>query len=250
MPYNARIEGAMGSVPRISTQTSSSSRAVAPAWHTVVVLLAMFGLSAAGFISSKRFPLGGWHNRAAGYTFIIVFEWIIAAFVAWGVGSRGIRISELVGGSWAQPRDFFRDLGIAIGFLLVCGIGVVNGVGYLLKAAPNQAVRSMFPHGPMEVTLWLLMSLTAGFCEELIFRGYLQRQFAALTNSVWAAIVLQGLSFGAAHGYQGWKLMVVISVYGSLFGLLAQWRRSLRPGMITHFVQDGLGGLLARHLMR
>ena len=94
------------------------------------------------------------------------------------------------------------------------------------------------------------MSLTAGFCEELIFRGYLQRQFAALTNSVWAAIVLQGLSFGAAHGYQGWKLMVVIAVYGSLFGVLVQWRRSLRPGMMTHFIQDGLWGVVAGYLMR
>ncbi len=228
----------------------SPHHAIAPAWHTVVVLLAMFGLSAAGAISPKLFPLGGWHNHAAGYTFIIVFEWIVALFIAWGVKRQGVSISDLIGGKWARPRDFFRDLGIAIGFFLVCGVGVVSGVGHLLKAAPNQAVRSMFPHGLTEIALWLLMSLTAGFCEELIFRGYLHRQFAALTNSVWAAIVLQGLSFGAAHGYQGWKLMVVIAVYGSLFGVLVQWRRSLRPGMMTHFIQDGLWGVVAGYLMR
>jgi membrane protease YdiL (CAAX protease family) len=46
-------------------------------------------------------------------------------------------------------------------------------------------------------------------------------------------------------------MMVVISLYGILFGLLAFWRKSLRPGMIAHFVQDGVGGLLlARHALR
>jgi membrane protease YdiL (CAAX protease family) len=39
--------------------------------------------------------------------------------------------------------------------------------------------------------------------------------------------------------------MAVITIFGCLFGLLAQWRRSLRPGMIAHFLQDS-SALLAR----
>jgi uncharacterized protein len=240
------------STPMVSMEerTPLAQRAVAPAWHTVVVLLVLFGLSGLGALNSRLSPLGGPHSRVLGYIFVIVFEWVVAAFIAWGVRRRGIRISELVGGSWASAKDFLRDLGIAIAFLLVCGSGIVNGLGYLLKAAPNAAIRNMLPRSSMEVTLWLLMALTAGFCEELIFRGYLQRQFAALTKSVWSAIVLQGIAFGAGHGYQGWRLMLVIAVYGCLFGILAQWCRSLRPGMMAHFMQDGLGGLLARYMAR
>jgi membrane protease YdiL (CAAX protease family) len=44
--------------------------------------------------------------------------------------------------------------------------------------------------------------------------------------------------------------MLLIAVFGILFGLLAYWRRSLRPGMVAHFVQDGIAGVLARHLLR
>jgi len=44
--------------------------------------------------------------------------------------------------------------------------------------------------------------------------------------------------------------MLGIVVLGSLLGLLAYWRRSLRPGMIAHAMQDGLVGLFARYLMR
>jgi CAAX protease family protein len=62
--------------------------------------------------------------------------------------------------------------------------------------------------------------------------------------------VIQGLIFGVSHGYQGPTYMVIISVYGCLFGLLALWRRSLRPGMLAHFFQDGGIGLVARHLVK
>lgn len=229
--------------------TGSSHRAVAPAWHTAVVLLVLLGFSFVG-ARAGNLPGFGAHGRAGGYVLVMMMEWATVAFISLSASRRGVSMRDLVGGSWARPIDVLRDLAIAIGFLILCGFGVVNGVGYLLKAAPNEAFRNLIPQSGTEVVLYLMLSLTAGFCEEVIFRGYLQRQFAALTNVAVGGIVLQGIAFGAGHGYQGWKFMLVISVYGTLFGLLAHWRRSLRPGMITHFVQDGVGGLVMRHLMR
>jgi hypothetical protein len=35
-----------------------------------------------------------------------------------------------------------------------------------------------------------------------------------------------------------------------LWGKCAYWRRSLRPGMTAHFVQDTVGGLIGRHLLK
>jgi uncharacterized protein len=105
----------------------------------------------------------------------------------------------------------------------------------------------LLPHGPVEIAFYLLLTATAGFCEEVIFRGYLQRQFTVLTRSVAGGIVLQGIVFGASHGYQGWKFMLMISVYGVTFGLLAAWRRSLRPGIIAHFLQDAVGGIVSSY---
>jgi uncharacterized protein len=42
--------------------------------------------------------------------------------------------------------------------------------------------------------------------------------------------------------------MLLIAVYGTTFGLLAIWRRSLRPGMLAHFLQDAIGGILGPYL--
>jgi CAAX protease family protein len=94
--------------------------------------------------------------------------------------------------------------------------------------------------------LWLALSASAGVCEEIVFRGYFQKQFHAFTGNVALAVVLQALVFGAGHAYQGMKQVVVISVLGALYGVLAAWRKSLRPGMIAHAWSDVFGGLLGK----
>ena len=104
------------------------------------------------------------------------------------------------------------------------------------------------PHSNLEFALFVALALTAAFCEEIIFRGYLQKQFAAASGMASIGILAQGVLFGAAHGYQGAKLMFTIGVYGALFGILAAWRKSLRPGMMAHFLQDFISGLLLRFL--
>jgi len=222
---------------------------ISPAWHTVVVLLVLLGLSLLGF-HRQNMPGMHAHGRTAGYVLTILVEWAITAFIWYGVSRRGVPMKDLIGGRWDSFIEFLRDLGIAVAFVIVCGGGVMSGIAHLLKANTPASVRNLLPQGRTEIIVYLLVAATAGFCEEVIFRGYLQRQFSALTRSAAGGLVLQGVVFGAAHGYQGWKLMVAIAVFGITFGLLAMWRRSLRPGMIAHFLQDGVGGIVGRHLMR
>lgn len=191
----------------------------------------------------------GPHTRVVNYAVIMVWEWMTVGFIWWGVRRRGIRMADLIGGSWPRLTAILRDVGIAVLFLIASNL-ILGLLRFALKATPNQAVRSIIPQTSTEIALWIVLAFTAGVCEEIIFRGYFQKQLGLMTGSAAAGLVLQGIVFGIAHGYQGAKFILTLSVYGCLFGWLAHRRRSLRPGMIAHFLQDGVTGLLAKYILR
>ncbi|MBZ5546873.1 MAG: CPBP family intramembrane metalloprotease [Acidobacteriia bacterium] len=149
----------------------------------------------------------------------------------------------MVSGRWQTLGAFFRDLGLAIGFLVVA-VPLVGVLAYLLGGNADSTLANITPKTGFELLIWLGLAATGGFCEELVFRGYLTRQFSAWTGSRVFAVVLQGVAFGLAHGYYH-KIMVVVMVQGWLLGLLAYWRKSLRPGVLAHGLQDVIGGVVA-----
>ena len=219
---------------------------IAPAWHTIVLLLFIALASASSAYSHTVSPLGLRHGLAVGYVSVITMQWIVVAFIWFGIRRRGLTLRELIGGSGPRWTSALRDLGIAIVFLIISGT-ILAACSRLLHASTSEIAERLLPHTRTEILVYLLLCLTAGFCEEVIFRGYLQKQFTAWSGSAAAGLLLQAVVFGAGHGYQGPRLMAVITVFGCLFGLLAHWRRSLRPGMIAHFLQDSSALLLRFH---
>lgn len=224
---------------------------VAPVWHTVFFIAGIIGLSLAQYHQAAQVNELHLRTRVPLYVAMIVFE-LIMLFYTWiGVFVTKKRLCDLIGGKWNTVADFGRDIAIVIAFWIVV-LGVLAVVGHLLGTggAIPKAVRMLIPRTPAEMAVWVLLAVTAGFCEETIFRGYFQRQFLALTGSVEAAVVLQACVFGSAHLYQGWKNALTITIYGILFGALAAWRKSLRPGMIQHAAQDTFSGLVGSFALR
>ena len=214
----------------------------APAWHTAVVLLLLFLLVASSGLHHILRPDHMTH-RITSYIAISATEWLITAFIWLGWPESRLAMRVFTGAMSAKLQLLLRDVGLAIAFLLV-GNALLTMIGRLMHATPNESLRNLLPHGGLEVGCYLFLALTAAICEEIIYRGYLQRQFTRWSKRASIGIVLQGVIFGASHAYQGKRMMLAICVYGCLFGLLARWRGSLRPGMIAHFLQDGVGGLL------
>jgi membrane protease YdiL (CAAX protease family) len=232
----------------------SDSQAVAPAWHTAGVLLLLLGLILLGLHSQGAASAGQHRFRVLGYSITLAAEWLIVGFIALGSRWGGASLRTLAGKIAPDWRSILRDLGLAVVYLVVANI-ILAGLNFLLTRlmGPTQQgyLKNLLPHGALENVIFFLLTFTAGFCEEAIFRGYLQRQFTAWSRNAAAGIVLQGVIFGVSHAYQGAAMVIIISFYGCLFGLLAIWRKSLRPGMIAHFAQDAIGGLvLARHLVK
>jgi membrane protease YdiL (CAAX protease family) len=124
---------------------------------------------------------------------------------------------------------------IAVGMFFAWGLcGGVLGLFLRPDKAQIQSLLVLFPRGPVEMALWAAMSLSAAFCEEFVYRGYLQATVQRLTNSAGAAVVLQAFAYGIAHAALPWKIMVTVTFLGIFFGAVAAWRKTLVPGMLMH----------------
>lgn len=234
----------------IGTPITQTLRAepVASRRHTVVVVGIFVLLMLVGIVSrhGAGMRIGSPSERPnmlPSYLSLMAAEWGLFYYV-WKVGLRraGVRVSDIVGGRWSSWKDVLRDAALALALLAVWMV-VQIALSRLFGASQAASVKSLLPRGAAEVALWIPLSITAGFCEEFVFRGYFQRQFEAFTHSRWIALVLQAALFGVSHGYQGGRACLKITVFGVLFGLLALWRKSLRPGMAAHAMTDIIAGI-------
>jgi len=243
--WNGEGETTQMSSSAVTKSADTARDPIAPWWHTVLVLLPL----AVGSVTSwyqhglPNAHVPGISSRLSSYLTVLVQEWLVVLLIWLALRRRGLSIGTLISGRWPTVGSFFRDLGLAVGFLVVA-IPLVGGLSYLLGSNVDSTIANITPKTGFELVVWLGLAATGGFGEELTFRGYLTRQFSAWTGSRTFAVVLQGVAFGLAHGFYG-KAMVVVMVHGWLLGVFAYWRQSLRPGMLAHGLQDVLGGLVA-----
>jgi membrane protease YdiL (CAAX protease family) len=226
------------------TSQPEALRPIASPWHTVVVLIAILGVAYRGYLQAATMRAITHPDHIKMYERTILFEWLTLAVVLAGLWLHGSHPLLVLGERWRSVQEFFRDIGIGLLFLVVTIVftSMLGGHG----SAAGRATQFLLPETRPEMALWFLLSLTAGICEEALYRGYLQKQFIAMTKTVPVGIVLSALVFGLAHSYQGPRRALTIAGMGAMAGALAYWRHSLRPGMIAHVVQDILGAFI-RH---
>ena len=254
---------------------SSARVAIAPAWHTIVLVLAIVALSIHG--ASRLSAIHGSIDRLASYGFSAAMEVLMLAWVVLGLRLRRVPLRSLLGSFSFDARSIAADLVFALVFwfcsLMLLGtlgiawssveaalahrqtahvVGQNDQTGKAEKALatdPEQierlrALAVLAPANGREIAAWALLCLLVGFIEEIVFRGYLQRQFIGWARGRAAAGVLaSAIVFGCAHAYQGVRGMVLLTVFGALFSLLAIHRRSLRAGIFAHAWHDLIAGL-------
>jgi membrane protease YdiL (CAAX protease family) len=110
-------------------------------------------------------------------------------------------------------------------------------------------VAAICPRAASELPAFFGVSLTAGFCEELLFRGFLIWVLRPLVG-LWLAALLSALLFGAAHAYQGLAGVIRTGLFGLVFTAIVLLTRSLWPAIVLHAVVDAMGGVLAWLVLR
>ena len=219
-------------------------RPIAPWWHTAFLVALLLGFSLLGSLRPAHRALDQHHVMQ--YLATLGWEWRLAALVLWGIRLRGVSLRQLLGTRRPALRDWRDDFILAAAFWLAASI-VLATLGIIFQRAhlptPEKTITQIAPQNALQLFLWIALSISAGICEELVFRGYLLRQFASFGHRLYAGVVISSLIFGVAHGYEGASGMIAITVYGALFCLLAIRRGSLRAGMIAHAWHDIFSGI-------
>jgi membrane protease YdiL (CAAX protease family) len=139
---------------------------------------------------------------------------------------------------------------LALGLMLVQWRQVLRLEGDALNPlrAQMEAVAGLMPHTAVEYRWWRAISITAGVCEEVLYRGFLM-WFLGHWMSPWVAAFVAGAAFGVGHVYQGPSGMLKTGVIGVLAGLLYAGTGSLLWPIILHTAVDLQGGAVARRVL-
>ena len=239
------------SEPLVAPAPPATPALIAPLWHTLLITALILGNSFLG--SSKVGAVHGSISRIVLYGGTFITQLVLILLIWFGIRLRGVRMRDLIGGRWKTVESFLLDVGLALGFwitslLLLFVVRIALGTIDLhnMQKSVDDTVKllgPMAPHTYLEAGLFVLLSICAGLFEEIIFRGYLQRQFGALGRNAVVGIVVSAVIFGLGHAYQGPRMMIAIGIFGSFFGILAHFRKSLRPGMMAHAFQDSIAGI-------
>ncbi len=110
-----------------------------------------------------------------------------------------------------------------------------------------RAVAPILPTSPTELRLFTALSLTAGMCEEILFRGYLIWYLERYVG-VAGAVILSSILFGIGHIYQGRRQAFKIIFLGLLLALFYVGSGSLWIPIALHAALDAAQGRLAHRL--
>jgi len=102
------------------------------------------------------------------------------------------------------------------------------------------------PHTPTELRRFYGLSVTAGVCEELLYRGFLIAYLVHWFGLIPAAGI-SAVIFGLGHLYQGWRGVLTTGAVGAFLAAVYLLTGSLLASMVLHALMDVHSGNLAFH---
>jgi membrane protease YdiL (CAAX protease family) len=192
-------------------------------------------------------------ERIALYLSTIGFQWAAAAVVAWRAYARGLTWSEL--GLGRQSVDRLTVASI-VGTLVLAGLHWMNlkrtGRAGDQRLGKLRAIsQRILPQSRMELAAYLGLALTAGVCEEFLYRGFSMAALLRVGLPAWTVILVSSVLFGAAHLYQGRSGFWGTLILGVVFGIARIAYDSVVPVMFWHAAVDVVAGLAGpRYLLQ
>ncbi len=191
-------------------------------------------------------------ERLVLYASTIAFQWVAVSVVAWRAWAHGFTASQL--GLTIQDRSRIF-VSAVIGALIIAALQWLNlrRVGKLpveARGALQPLAERILPQSTVELLPYLTLAITAGLCEEFLYRGFAMAVLVDVGLQAWAAVLVSSVLFGLAHSYQGRGGMVMTLLIGLVLGSSRLAYDSLVPAIFWHSAVDVVAGTAGpRYLM-
>jgi membrane protease YdiL (CAAX protease family) len=237
-------------------QTPQGSQPLNPlSLQTIAQYLLMLFLVAVGpvwdYFDTK--PLKGNPSSAARlgyYRRTILWLWTATAIAIWTTGWAGLFTLHGLGirAAWLQTRSWaWWTLAalVTLFFLVQLVLPVVQvrlkyGNRPYLEPRQFESLRFFLPSTWAERRWFAALSVTAGFCEELLFRGFVLRELIVLPLHLGLAgpVILAAIAFASHHLYMGRAGFISTTVGGLVFTATLLVTGNLLACMILHALVD------------
>lgn len=184
-------------------------------------------------------------ERLALYASTIAFQWVAVGIAGWRAWAHGFTRQEL-GLTVADP--------LAAAAFSIVGTGLIVALQWLnLRRigrstspvrAPLQALaQRILPQSPRELALFFALAVTAGLCEEFLYRGFAMASLRHVDLPAWSVVLISAVLFGLAHLYQGRGGFAGTLILGLLFGFARVSLGTLLPVVAWHIGVDLVAGI-------
>src|SRR5215470_5528377 len=191
-------------------------------------------------------------ERLVLYASTIAFQWLAVALVGWRVWAHGYTAPQLGLLFHDQTRLLIAGL---------VGAGIIGGLQWLNlrrvsripveSRGPVQAIAErILPQSAVELLPYFALAITAGLCEEFLYRGFAMAALARAGLGAWLVVFISSLLFGLAHSYQGRGGIVMTFLVGLLLGASRLTYNSLVPAIFWHSAVDIVAGVAGRRYLR
>lgn len=190
-------------------------------------------------------PVAGTKEKLALYGATIGFQWLLTALVVWRAMARGLTPAEL--GVASQVSVEVVVWGV-FGSALLCTFQWFNlrRVGHMsgpTAELTRKLAERLLPANAVEFAPYCALAVTAGLCEEFLYRGFAMAALFKAGTPTWAVVVISSVLFGLAHAYQGRGGVIGTGLLGLLFAGARIVLNSLVPVVLWHAGVDIIAGI-------
>jgi uncharacterized protein len=192
-------------------------------------------------------------ERLSLYASTIAFQWFAVAVVAWRAWAHGFTAAQL--GLTIHDRSRILVASIVgaatIAALQWLNLRRVGRIPVVARGSLQALAERILPQSTVELLPYLALAITAGLCEEFLYRGFAMAVLVHVGLQAWAVVLLSSVLFGLAHSYQGRGGIVMTLLIGTILGTSRIAYDSLVPAILWHSAVDVVAGTAGpRYLTR